>query len=454
MPEVNRASTKLVGVEVACQTDTDAGLLLSVSSIGVEAMQCTLKDAQTMLSKSEKGDMGEEVKAEGMSRPTVMASEKVEEAAQANIVSSSSPLEQEVVAPMERTEKVEITDDENEEHVLARSKSESFPVPLDKVKEVSSLPLAMNTARSASSHSLTECLEAASVDYQAECEELREEVKRLRAKLVNIVESDAQIRSDSPLVGTSGKGFYYSPGAGGGGSTNEGSRGSPPRSTSPDFVEHAVHPNQQENLPSGESTISEGVLRVQSGEEGGSVVDYLSPMRLNSDGSALLGESSLSATNTGLQHDLTHHEQEQQQHIQQQQVQQIGTVAVTQSGKGVVESSILGGKGGIEGQQGSLDLMSGYGLSYESSFGLQRVEADNKSLGSRASHASSRVGDMTTNEGLLADMRLEIAGDNILQSYGSSGEIDGQQGRADVKTIYYLQKELMSAQNRERERKI
>ena len=71
--------------------------------------------------------------------------------------------------------------------------------------------------------------------------------------------------------------------------------------------------------------------------------------------------------------------------------------------------------------------MSGYGLSYESSFGLQRVEADNKSLGSRASHASSRVGDMTTNEGLLADMRLEIAGDNILQSYGSSGEIDGQQ---------------------------
>ena len=104
VPEVNRASTKLVGVEVACQTDTDADLTFR-ELYRVEAMQCTLKDAQTMLSKSEKGDMGGGGESGGYEQATVMAGEKVEEAAQANIVSSSSPLEQEVVAPIGKDRK-------------------------------------------------------------------------------------------------------------------------------------------------------------------------------------------------------------------------------------------------------------------------------------------------------------------------------------------------------------
>ncbi len=272
-------------------------------------------------------------------------------------------------------------------------------------------------------------------EMRIEIEEMRAEIKKLRAKLVEVVETS---RSESPVPITSPlsaarKGGYY-PRLG---SSSE-SSGDSLGLDSPRVANSPLTKGYSDGVSPMQVTASGSAVIARPGREGGAGATAAenednASLRISQGSNGLPiglgpGEGSLERASSAAQ-------------------EGIGSVSVSQSGRGVILSST---RGGIEGEQGSLDLMSGYGLSQErSQVVLQVVDPalnlENKSV---VSADGSRY---STNETLLADMRVGMAGDNILQSYGSSNDIGGDVERNMRTQLEGLQGELMTQMKKERE---
>jgi hypothetical protein len=272
-----------------------------------------------------------------------------------------------------------------------------------------------------------------------ECEELRGEIKMLRARLVDIVETT---RSESPVPLSGRSNSYYSRTR-----TSSGSPGDGVLETDRD--RDRDRDRDSPGLPNSFTRgYSDGVSPLHVTANGSAVFPVLSRddqdesldlSRANSSGpsahdpsaDALAGETPPQRSGSAVQ-------------------EGIGSVSVSQSGRGVILSST---RGGIEGEQGSLDLMSGYGLSQERSQvpgGDGAVAGRPHTLDTR-SVVSADGSRYSTNETLLADMRVGMAGDNILQSYGSSNDIGGDVESNMRLQLESLQEQMVQTMKREKE---
>jgi hypothetical protein len=244
-----------------------------------------------------------------------------------------------------------------------------------------------------------------------DCSEMRAEIKLLRARVVDMMENH---RADSPT----------------------------PMMTSP----MGSVTGRKVSLGSNPGANTEALSTIGAGVTNGSNLESwsaVSPVKVNVHGSAILGaQESIESAGAGAGAGTRNNDQESNNGGNSaQQQQQHGSVSVSQPGRGLIISSTMGG---IEGEQGSLDLMSGYGLSQERSHTGGDPDGDGTAGGDNmtvASHESRQ----STHETLLADMRVGMVGDNILQSYGSCNDLVGGEGEvgSTQRQISDLQRALM-----------